>query len=301
MRKSLLAAAAAGALLGATPAHAIVGGGDAAPGEFPAVAEIILGKIAGCTGTLIAPQWVMTAGHCGSLTGGTIGVAQPVAKFPPQLIDVRIGNTTSGQGGVTPAVDDVVVEPDYLLTDSYDVTLLHLAVPVAGIAPVQIASTAERAIWEPGDLQTIAGWGVTEEGGDAPTTLQKAQVPVTTDAYCENAYGGQEDYLDGSYGFENRTQVCAGFPEGGVDSCQGDSGGPLFAANPEGVLRLTGATSYGDGCAQAGKPGVYARVADTELRNWIGSVAPGALAGYTESVARCRAIAASASAKAPST
>lgn len=278
MRKSLLAAAAASALFGATPANAIVGGEDAAPEELPAVAEIVLGKIAGCTGTLIAPQWVMTAGHCGSLTGGTIGVAQPVAKFPPQSIDVRLGNIRSGEGGVTPAVAEVVVEPDYLLTDGYDVTLLRLATPVTTIAPVPIASISERSIWEPGDLQTIAGWGVTEEDGDAPTTLQKAQVPITTDEYCEGAYGAQQQYLDGNYGFEPRTQVCAGFPQGGVDSCQGDSGGPMIATNAAGALRLTGATSYGDGCARPGKPGVYARVADTELRTWIESVAPSALA-----------------------
>lgn len=278
MHRSLLAAAAACALLGAAPAHAIVGGQDAAPGEYPAVAEVVLGKIAGCTGTLIAPQWVMTAGHCGSLTGGTIGVAQPVAKFPPQSIDVRLGNIRSGEGGVTPAVAEVVVEPNYLLTDSYDVTLLRLAAPVTTIAPVPIAHTTERAIWEPGDLQTIAGWGVTEEDGDAPDILQEAQVPVTTDTYCEDAYGAQREYLDGDYGFEPRTQVCAGFPEGGVDTCQGDSGGPMLARNAAGALRLTGATSYGEGCARPGKPGVYARVADTELRTWIGSVAPAALA-----------------------
>jgi secreted trypsin-like serine protease len=35
-----------------------------------------------------------------------------------------------------------------------------------------------------------------------------------------------------------------------------------------------GATSFGEGCARAGKPGVYARVADDTLRRWIASVAP---------------------------
>lgn len=267
MRKCLLAAAAC-ALLAAPSAQAIVGGTNAAEGELPAVAEITLAKIAGCSGTLVAPQWVMTAGHCGSLTGGTIGVAQPVAKFPPQTIDVRIGNIRSGTGGVTPAVAEVVVEPDYLLTQGYDVTLLRLAAPVTTIAPVPVAAPSERSIWEPGDVQTIAGWGVTQENGDPPTVLQKAQVPIVADATCAGAYGG----------FEDGTQMCAGYPQGGVDTCQGDSGGPLFARNAAGALRLTGATSYGDGCARPGKPGVYARVAGDLLRPWIASVAPGAVA-----------------------
>ena len=68
--------------------------------------------------------------------------------------------------------------------------------------------------------------------------------------------------------------VCAGFPQGGVDTCQGDSGGPLFGGPATGGLRVVGATSFGEGCARPGKPGVYARVGDTTLREWIRSQAP---------------------------
>jgi len=95
-----------------------------------------------------------------------------------------------------------------------------------------------------------------------------AQVPVTTDQYCDNAYGS----------FDGETMVCAGYPEGGVDTCQGDSGGPLFGRNAAGELRLTGATSFGNGCAEPGYPGVYARVADDVLRTWIAATAPEAIA-----------------------
>jgi secreted trypsin-like serine protease len=68
--------------------------------------------------------------------------------------------------------------------------------------------------------------------------------------------------------------VCAGFPEGGVDTCQGDSGGPMFGRDAAGALKVVGATSWGEGCARPGKPGVYARVADDVLREWIRGVAP---------------------------
>ena len=133
------------------------------------------------------------------------------------------------------------------------------------MAPTQVAGAGERSIWTADALETIVGWGATEEGGDLPDNLQEAQVPITTDAYCAGAYSD----------FDPNTMVCAGFPEGGVDTCQGDSGGPMFGRTSAGVLRVVGATSFGEGCARAGKPGVYARVADDTLRPWIAENAAG--------------------------
>jgi secreted trypsin-like serine protease len=264
LRASLAAAAATAALaLTATPSMAIVGGHDAAAGAYPSVAEVHLGKSFLCTGTLVASDWVLTAGHCGSLTGAA--VATP-ASWPPALIDVYIGSIKPGQGEHVP-VSQAIVSPDYIATSGHDVTLLHLA-RAASEAPTQVAGASEGASWAPGTLETIVGWGTTSEGGDTPNTLQEAQVPVTTDAYCAGAYSD----------FDAATMLCAGYEQGGVDTCQGDSGGPLFG-HAGGALRVVGATSFGEGCARPGKPGVYARVGDTALREWIRSVAPAAVAG----------------------
>jgi secreted trypsin-like serine protease len=242
----------------AAPANAIVGGGPASPGEYPSVAKITFGAF-GCTGTLIAPDRVLTAGHCGSITGAS-GVGTPAA-WPAPLINVTIGGTRSGEGERVP-VSSVVVHPNYLATKGHDISILKLS-RASTMAPTKVAGSGETGLWAAGTLETIVGWGATSENGSSPSTLQEAQVPITTDAYCAGAYSD----------FDARTMVCAGYPQGGVDTCQGDSGGPMFGGG-----RVVGATSFGTGCARPGKPGVYARIGDTLLREWIRGQAPGGVA-----------------------
>jgi trypsin len=253
IRRVLAVSVTVAALVGAAPASAVVGGHDAAPGEYPAVAEITFGPFL-CTGTLITPNWVLSAGHCGSVTGAV--VATP-ASWPPQLIEVRVGGVTQSDGEHR-SVSRVVMHPNYLLTSGYDISLLQLS-QSSTMAPTQVAGAGERSIWSAGALETIVGWGATSEGGDLADNLQEARVPITTDAYCAGAYSD----------FDPRTMVCAGFPQGGVDTCQGDSGGPMFGRTSAGALLVVGTTSFGEGCARPGKPGVYARVADETLRPWI--------------------------------
>jgi secreted trypsin-like serine protease len=257
---TILAATAATLALTAAPSHAIVGGSDAASGEYPSVSEVIIGKAFLCTGTLVAPDYVLTAGHCGSITGGA-GVATP-AGWPAPLIDVYVGSNKPGQGEQIP-VSSVTVMPKYLLNSGYDITLLKLS-RNSTKTPTKVVGAGGASLWAPGTLEEIVGFGATAEGGDTPDTLQKAKVPITTDASCASAYDD----------FDANSMVCAGYPQGGTDTCQGDSGGPLFGRDAAGALKVVGATSFGEGCARPGKPGVYARVGGDELREWIRSVAP---------------------------
>ncbi len=249
-------------------ADAIVGGTNAPPHTYDAVANVEIAGLFGCTGTLVAPDLVLTAGHCGSLTGAT-GVATPIS-FPPQALKVTLGTTAAdGTGGEPMNVKAVTIPPKYLGTGAgFDISLLRLTAP-SKQTPVRIAGQGLGALWAPGVLETIAGFGTTSSGGDAPATMQVAQVPIVTDADCAKAYPDS---------FEAESQLCAGYPQGGVDSCQGDSGGPLFGHDAAGALKVVGSTSYGEGCAEPGFPGVYARVADTTLREYIRTQEPTAIA-----------------------
>jgi len=279
----------------AAPAQAIVGGQDATPGEYPYVAHILIDRSFQCTGTLVTPTHVVTAAHCSSIVPG--GVANVPLGQPGQLIEVSLGAhrtpTASLTGGYQSEGEkhvgkSVSVHPAWagLGSVSGDVAVVELDTP-SSKPPVKIASAAERSLWSAGTMATIAGYGVTESGGEQPEFLQEAQVPITADAVTAEAYPYLIDGVDPLFGgFESRTQVGAGFPEGGVDTCQGDSGGPLLV--PAGAeLRLVGDTSYGNGCAEPGFPGVYGRVADEAMREWIRSVAPGAIStGTTAAKAR---------------
>ena len=71
-------------------------------------------------------------------------------------------------------------------------------------------------------------------------------------------------------GFVTTRMLCAG--QTGIDSCQGDSGGPLSVNSTAPWDTLTGIVSWGNGCADANYPGVYTRVGNPEIYNFIEAI-----------------------------
>ncbi|TKS83453.1 Enteropeptidase [Collichthys lucidus] len=90
-----------------------------------------------------------------------------------------------------------------------------------------------------------------------PDILQQAEVPLVDQDQCQL-------WLP-EYNITS-SMLCAGYPEGGVDSCQGDSGGPLMCLD-DGHWTVIGVTSFGIGCGLPQRPGVYARV--SAFMSWI--------------------------------
>lgn len=187
-----------------------------------------------CGGSVGAANKIITAAHC-------------VKGEKPASVRVVAGRENkSSADGAEAKVTDVWVHPDYQDANTgSDVAVLTLDQQLTQ-APLPVATPADTASYEAGRMATVLGWGATSEGGDASETLQKAEVPLTADADCKAAYDQ----------YDPKAMVCAGFPEGGIDSCQGDSGGPLVVDG-----KLVGIVSTGNGCARPGSPGIYTRVA----------------------------------------
>lgn len=230
------------------PSSAIVGGQAADEGEYPWLGYLqadylLLGS--SCGGTLVAPEWFVTAAHC---VEGLLPLGNEVANVLLQQVYVSLGSNTAG-AGETIEVSEIHIHPEY--DGDHDVAVLRLARP-SSQQVLPYAHPGDESLYAPGALLTVAGWGATSEGGSTSSRLLEVDLPAISDADCQAHYGSQ---VAPAY------ELCAGYPEGGKDSCQGDSGGPLMATGADGKRVLVGIVSWGEGCARPGVPGVYAEAA----------------------------------------
>ncbi|MFD6416541.1 S1 family peptidase [Streptomyces sp. NPDC060194] len=198
-----------------------------------------------CGGALVGPTTVVTAAHC--LGRDVLGV--PLRRLTD--LTVLAGRTDlRGDAGREITVRSVRINPAYdPASNAGDLAVLTLAEALPAEDAVPLARAGDPA-YRPGTRATVYGWGDTTGRGDYATSLRAASVGVLPDTTCERAYPG-----DGNGTYRRRSMLCAGETEGGRDACQGDSGGPLVAEG-----RLIGLVSWGNGCGEAGSPGVYTRV-----------------------------------------
>jgi secreted trypsin-like serine protease len=228
----------------------IIGGVEAAPGAWPwAVALVRKGDATltegyFCAGALISPRWVATAAHC-------------VYYKNPEDIRAALGATDlSVFTGEQIDVANIIVHPDYDRTnDDFDIALLELTADSALGLPIQPAPGGTPLT---GAEAVVAGWGVTDPAAGLvfSPVLQEASVLIVSNSECNQAFNDFAPYYDNPV---TGSMLCAGIFEGGVDACSGDSGGPLMVPVLGGWM-LAGLVSWGDGCAEPGLYGVYARV-----------------------------------------
>ncbi|KAM6395975.1 transmembrane protease serine 9 [Rhynochetos jubatus] len=227
----------------------IVGGSTAARGEWPWQVSLWLRqKEHKCGAVLIADRWLLSAAHCFDIYSD------------PKMWVAFLGTPfLSGIDGKIEKIFRIYKHPFYnVYSLDYDVALLELNMPVKfsnTIKPICLPDNSH--IFHEGARCFITGWGSTKEGGLMSNHLQKAAVNVIGDQACKKFYPVQI----------SSRMVCAGFPQGSVDSCSGDAGGPLACKEPSGKWFLAGITSWGYGCARPYFPGVYTKV--TAVQGWI--------------------------------
>jgi len=212
----------------------IVGGTQANFGEFPYFVE----WDTGCGASLIHSDIILTAAHC-NVNAARVSVIVSAYQSKQAI-----------NGAQARTIVERSPHPNYNSdTELNDFMVMRLNSPVTGVTP--IALNADPLIPVNNEMLAIMGFGDLREGGQSyPTFLQKAEVPYVSHSKCSTQYPGQID---------PNVMLCAGFDAGGKDTCQGDSGGPIVRI-VDGVPTQVGVTSWGDGCARAGKPGVYSRI-----------------------------------------
>uniref|UniRef100_A0A8C3YQ52 Transmembrane protease serine 5 n=1 Tax=Catagonus wagneri TaxID=51154 RepID=A0A8C3YQ52_9CETA len=184
---------------------------------------------------------------------------------------VHVGLVSHGavrphQGAV---VERIIAHPLYSAQNhDYDLALLRLRTPLHFSDTVgAVCLPAQERDFPRGARCWVSGWGHTDPShAHSSDTLQDTAVPLLSTQLCNSSC-----VYDGAL---TPRMLCAGYLDGRADACQGDSGGPLVCLDGD-TWRLVGVVSWGHGCAEPTRPGVYTKVA--EFLDWIQDTARNSL------------------------
>ena len=260
MKTKLCALLFFGAVASATAQQSrIVGGTGTTAGAYPYMTALIekgatpsSGQF--CGAALVAPQWVLTAGHC-------------MEGTPAASVEVWIGgrDLRNAAEGVRVGVIQVIMHPNFGENAQgalvYDFCLLKLARAVTERATLPLVEAASQVA--AGNTARAIGWGATSEGGNSSQVLLQVDLPLIALSIAGQTVPGL-----------GATNLAAGRVSGGIDTCQGDSGGPLLVKNAAGIWEHGGTVSFGNGCARPGEYGIYGNTISVKpwIQSYIGGV-----------------------------
>jgi hypothetical protein len=242
------AAGGDGALEGQS--QAILDGEFATQGQIYGTVALLdaASRLPYCSGTLVAPDVVVTAAHCGLIidpdTQAVLGERDPADV----LVAGGVTSVSSARDEDLYAVADLALHPDFgdreaadsnaLTRPLNDIALVALARPIDTMEPVPVLTPdrASRLLAEGMEL-SIGGYGTSDRAGRfGGGTLRMGEVPLVQ--------LGEDEFIAGQVGTP--------------DSCPGDSGGPVYVESG-GTLALVGVTSRGlaDATSACGGGGIY--------------------------------------------
>ena len=263
------------------PAQAeIINGFKAGIRDFPFMALVLVGNSL-CGGTLIDPDSVLTAAHCVTDANGNVRA--------PSAFTLYVGKANLNKLKKSNRYHVVSVfryEEYNPVSFQNDVAVLKLNRAVSGVSPIPIVEPDSDEYQAPGQGVVAAGWGTTSVNKiKISMQLRAVQLAVDSDATCTTSYPD---------GFDEVTMMCASAP--GRDSCKGDSGGPLLGREQTGTTPIVvkgkkhkgkkrrkkqieapvysstqvGIVSWGGfRCADAKQPGVYTRLSDPLINEFV--------------------------------
>ncbi|XP_055529535.1 collagenase-like [Wyeomyia smithii] len=224
----------------------VVNGQTADEGQFPWQVSIraTLGRsITVCGGSLIAPQWILTAAHCAKdYTGFQIGFGSTYLNVP------RLTMSTVTK----------IVHPDFdpiRLHNDVAVIKLPSSVPFSNeIHPVLLPSMSYAAKTFHNTKGVVSGFGRTSDASQSISNVLKFEyVRIISNADCATVYGTSV--------IQDSTMCAIGWDHTNQNVCQGDSGGPLVVKENDNYVQI-GIVSFvsNRGCS-TGDPSGYIRTA----------------------------------------
>lgn len=251
----------------------IINGEDGSIADLPSLAYIEARQSpqfgSSCTGTVIAPRVILTAGHC--------------------VLDIESGRTTKPDAyAVATGVADLrqIAEANISLVSRAlvypkfdpgtlhgDAGLLILSTPTAA-PPIPLATGADAALYKGGDPVRLAGWGLTDfEASETPAALQTTAAVVQEPSFCKTQVRSFYPF------YSPGQQLCTKTPPKHVSGgCFGDSGGPVIATRADGTPVEIGIVSTGAPRCNTKQPNIFTRVdrVSTWAMEWVASVETGA-------------------------